>query len=145
MSCPCLSSTVVSFGLLIVCIYDTVKQKQKKLYFCTNCPSVLLILYSTVSSFWGVVLYKNYYLLLLCIFCVHVCIDMGMLCVCLSLSPSFAFSLCPARSRHYKIWPFSSAELTARDFSSLLISTLPSHSPAFFQKPLRIFSCVTCG
>ena len=29
--------------------------------------------------------------------------------------------------------------LTARDFSSLLISTLPVHSPAFFPKPLSIF------
>ena len=31
------------------------------------------------------------------------------------------------------------ATLTARDFSSLLISTLPVHSPAFFPKPLPIF------
>ena len=29
--------------------------------------------------------------------------------------------------------------------SSLLISTLPVHSPAFFPKPLRIFSCVGFG
>ena len=35
------------------------------------------------------------------------------------------------------------ATLTARDF--LLISTLPVHSPAFFPKPLPIFSCVGCG
>ena len=28
---------------------------------------------------------------------------------------------------------------------SLLISTLPVHSPAFFPKPLPIFSCVGCG
>ena len=34
------------------------------------------------------------------------------------------------------------ATLTARDFSFLLISTLPVHSPAFFPKPLPIFSCV---
>ena len=32
------------------------------------------------------------------------------------------------------------ATLTARDFSSLLISALPVHSPAFFPKPLPIFS-----
>ena len=31
------------------------------------------------------------------------------------------------------------ATLTARDFSSLLISTLPVHSPAFFPKPFPIF------
>ena len=31
------------------------------------------------------------------------------------------------------------ATLTARNFSSLLISTLPVHSPAFFPKPLPIF------
>ena len=37
------------------------------------------------------------------------------------------------------------ATLTARDFSSLLISTLPVHSPAFFPKPLPIFSSVGCG
>ena len=29
--------------------------------------------------------------------------------------------------------------------SSLLISNLPVHSPAFFPKPLPIFSCVACG
>ena len=29
--------------------------------------------------------------------------------------------------------------------SSLLISTLPVHSPAFFPKPLTIFSCVGFG
>ena len=32
---------------------------------------------------------------------------------------------------------------TAR--TSLLISTLSVHSPAFFQKPLPSFSCVACG
>ena len=37
------------------------------------------------------------------------------------------------------------ATLTARDFSFLLISTLPVHSPAFFPKPLPIFPCVGCG
>ena len=29
--------------------------------------------------------------------------------------------------------------------SSLLISTLPVHSPAFFPKPAPSFSCVSCG
>ena len=33
------------------------------------------------------------------------------------------------------------ATLTAREFSSLLISTLPVHSPAFFQNLSRFFLC----
>ena len=37
------------------------------------------------------------------------------------------------------------ATLTARDFSSLLISALPVRSPAFFPKHLPIFFCVGCG
>ena len=37
------------------------------------------------------------------------------------------------------------ATLTARDFSSLLISTLLVHSPAFFSKTFPDFSCVGCG
>ena len=36
------------------------------------------------------------------------------------------------------------ATLIAR-VSSLRISTHPVHSPAFFPKPLPIFSCVSCG
>ena len=36
------------------------------------------------------------------------------------------------------------AVLASRD-SSLLVSALPVHSPAFFPKPLPSFSCVGCG
>ena len=36
------------------------------------------------------------------------------------------------------------ATLAAKDFS-LLISTLPVHSPAFFSKISPDFSCVGCG
>ena len=45
--------------------------------FCTDCPLVLLMLYSTVSSFWGRALYKSYCyyhaLLCLCFVVLEVC------------------------------------------------------------------------
>ena len=49
------------FLLVVDCIsiYNTLKNVS--LYFCTNCPSVLLILYSTMTSFWGIALCKSYY------------------------------------------------------------------------------------
>ena len=62
--CPCLSSAVVSFCLFIVCIYYTLKKKVS-LYFCTNCSSLLLILYSAVSSFIGVQRYKRVIIIIL--------------------------------------------------------------------------------
>ena len=40
MLCPCLSSAVVSFWLLIVCIYNTLN-KLFLCIFCTICPVVL--------------------------------------------------------------------------------------------------------
>ena len=65
----CLSLDVVflfvehcCFLLFVDCmyIYNTFKNIVS-LYFCTNCPSVFLMLYSAMSSFWGIALHKSYY------------------------------------------------------------------------------------
>ena len=56
MLCPCLSSAVVSFGCWLY-VYIVKKKKEVSLYFCTNCPLILLILYSAMSSFLGTALY----------------------------------------------------------------------------------------
>ena len=147
-------------------MYHSICLKRKKqytvlfqiLHIAVYCSSNTLKIIHEV--FWDVCVYLYLRGVQLCMgvvcvddmhVCVPICLCVGVLLLAFRLSCAIHLFALATLYHHatFYVWPchtlWSYMQCSLPGNSSLLISTLLGHSPAFFPKPVPIFSCIGCG